>query len=147
MPQVSKYPISEDVYIRILEVFSKSIIELKNDNQVWNFFKEFLTPTEQIMLSKRFAVAFLLAKNYTYRDISKILRVSTTTISHVAFSYKYGSDFKRMVRIILKDESISEFWEKIGEKILILLASPGRKSNSWVYLREEVRKRNLSKPF
>ena len=140
MPQVSKYPIAKDVYERIIEVFSRCISDLQNENDVHLFLKEFLTPTEQIMLAKRFAIGFLLEKKYNYRDISKILRVSTTTISHVSFVYNYGENFRKMVERILKDEQLEKFWNGIGEKVLGILAQPTSKSGTWVYLKEELKK-------
>jgi len=116
MPQVSKYPVSKDVYERVFDVFLKTISDLNTKKQVQDFFKEFLSPTEQIMLAKRLATAFLIEKDYNYREISKILRVSTTTISRVALSYKYSNNFKRIVKRILKDEKIEEFWLGVGRK-------------------------------
>jgi len=147
MPQVSKYPVSKDVYERVFDVFLKTISDLNTKKQVQDFFKEFLSPTEQIMLAKRLATAFLIEKDYNYREISKILRVSTTTISRVALSYKYSNNFKRIVKRILKDEKIEEFWLGVGEKVTSLLAAPRSKAGTWVYLRQELKKRKSSKAF
>ena len=121
MPQVSKYPVSKDIYERIFDVFLKTIANLTTKNQVVSFFDEFLSPTERIMLCKRLAVAFLLAKEYDYRTISKILRVSTTTVGTVAISYKYKKNYKKVIENILKDEKIEEFWVNVGEKVAKLL--------------------------
>lgn len=140
MSQISKFPITKDVYERIIEVFSRCIADLSSDDEIHSFLKEFLTPTERIMLAKRFAIGFLLEKKYSYREISKILRVSTTTISHVALNYDYGENFKKMVKKILEDEKLEKFWNNIGEKVLNILATPTSKSGSWVYLKEELKK-------
>src|SRR3989344_7650258 len=99
MTQVSKYPVSKDVYERIFEIF----------------LKEFLTPTEQVMLAKRLSVAFLLSKDYNYREISKILRVSTGTVNRVALSYRKESHYKMVIEEILRDERMDEFWRGVGE--------------------------------
>jgi uncharacterized protein YerC len=147
MTQISKYPISDDIYQRIVEILSEAIAGLSSKSQVSLFFKEFFSPSERIMLGKRLSIGFLLAKGYKYREISKILRVSTTTITTYAMLYKYEDSYRKVVKKILKDEEVAKFWEDIGEKITLLLAKPGSKSGSWVYLKEEIKKRNNNRPF
>ena len=145
MPQVSKYPISKDVYERVFEVFLKTISALKTKGQVENFLEEFLSPTEQIMLAKRLAIAFLLAKKYDYREISKILRVSTGTVGKVAMNCEEGSSFAKVVNKILQDEKIEEFWLTVGEKLASIGAAAKSKSGGWIYIREEIRKKRMKK--
>lgn len=147
MPQVSKYPVSRDVYERIFEIFLKTIAGLTTKKQVASFLDEFLSPTEQIMLSKRLAIAFLLAKGYDYRTISKILRVSTNTVGSVAVVYKYGDIYKKVVDNVLKDEKVEEFWINVGEKVTKLLAAGRSKSGTWIYLRNELQKKKKNKVF
>lgn len=147
MSQVSKYPISKDVYERVFEVFLKTVVGLQTKRSVAQFLEEFLSPTEQIMLAKRLSIALLLEKNYDYREISKILRVSTATIGSVALCYRYGNAFKEVVKKILRDEKIEEFWTSIGEKITSILAMPGSKSGTWIYLKQELEKKRRNKPF
>ncbi len=60
MTQVSKYPISDLVYQRILEIFFETLVGIKTKAEAYQFIKDFLSPTEQTMLSKRLAIAFLL---------------------------------------------------------------------------------------
>lgn len=147
MPQISKYPISREVYDRVFDIFLKTIVDLQTKNQVIHFFKEFLSPTEQIMLAKRLAIAILLAKDFDYREISKILRVSTSTVRDIALTYKNGDGYKQVVKKLLSDEKIEEFWASVGEKIAALLALPGSKSGTWLYLKQELENRRRNKPF
>ena len=147
MPQVSKYPVPKDVYERAFEVFLKTIARLNTKRQVADFLEEFLSPTEQVMLAKRLAIAFLLSKKYDYREISKILRVSTGTVGRVAMNCEEGSNFAKVVNKILQDEKIEEFWLTVGEKIASLGAAPKSKAGSWIYLREEIRKKKRKKVF
>jgi hypothetical protein len=99
------------------------------------------------MLAKRLAIAFLVAKDYDYREISKILRVSTTTVGRVAVSYKYGKSFRHVVEKLLKDEKVEEFWLNVGEKVAAILAAPKSKSGTWIYLKQELEKKKGSKAF
>lgn len=147
MPQVSKYPIAQDVYNRIFEIFFKTIANVKNTYEVKEFLEDFLTPTEQIMLAKRLAVAVLLAKDYDYRAISKILRVSPATIAAVSVFFKYaGKGYKKVVEKILKEEKREEFWNKIDDLLSETIPPKGR---SWHYWRKEreALKRKRRKPF
>lgn len=141
MAQVSKYPVSKDVYERIFDLFIKAISDLGSRKDTSGFIQELLTPTEQVMITKRLAIAFLLAKKYEYREISKILRVSTSTVSRVAYSYKEGKYFSNSIDKILKDEKTEEFISGVGEAIAKLLAAGGSKSGSWRYLKDEIRKK------
>lgn len=148
MSQVSKYPISKDAYRRIFEIFLESISGLKTKKQLAGFLDEFLSPTEQVMLAKRLAIAFLLAKKYDYREISKILRVSTGTISRVATSLKLNKNFRGVIDNLLKNEEMEKFWLNIGEKVASILSAGGKtKSGAWVYLKEEIRKKKQDKSF
>lgn len=149
MPQVSKYPISKDVYERIYDIFLKTIVDLKAKEEIDSFLKEFLSPTEQVMLAKRLAIAFLLAKGYDYRSTAKVLRVSTGTVGNVGIAYKYGEGYKKVVNRLLKDEKLVAFWQNVGEKILNLIPDNISKGREWVYLKQELRKRKYKerKPF
>ncbi len=147
MTQISKYPVSKEVYNRVFEIFLKTVTGLYTKKTTANFLKEFLTPTEQVMLAKRLSVAFLLAKGYQHREISKILRVSTGTVNRVSISYKEGEYYGEVIEKILKDEKTDEFWREVGTVVTGLLSSGGSKSGSWKYLKEEIRKEKESKVF
>ncbi|MDP2860543.1 MAG: YerC/YecD family TrpR-related protein [bacterium] len=147
MAQVSKHPISKAVEERIFEIFSEAVRDLKNPAEIREFFSDFLSPTEEIMLAKRLAISVLLAKEYSYEDIKKILRVSPPTISRVAGFLKYtGEGYKRVVEKILTDEKAEEFWQKIDD-VLHGLVPP--KAQNWSYWRKDLeeKKRRRKKPF
>ena len=147
MTQVSKYPVSKDVYERIFDIFLKTVSGLYSKNKAGGFLKEFLTPTEQIMLSKRLAISFLLSKNYKYREITRILRVSTNTIMRVSFLNKNGKYYKQTIDKIINDEKLEDFWLNVGEKLTKVLASGKSKSGSWRYLHAEIVKKRKNKRF
>lgn len=141
MAQVSKYPISKDIADRIFDVFIKSLIKIKNATDAQNLADDLFSPTEKVMLAKRLAIAFLLMKGYQYREISKLLRVSVTTIASVNLSLKYGSNgYKAILERISKEEQLEEFFLGIAEKLFSIPASGGKGSGAWRYLRDEARK-------
>jgi uncharacterized protein YerC len=147
MPQVSKRYIGKDINERINDIFLKTILSFHSRKELSAFLQEFLTPTEKIMLSKRISIAFLLAKEYTYEQISHILKVSTTTVGNVAMSYKYLPNLKKVIDTVQKDEKIEEFLLNIAEKGTSILARSGGKGKSWKYLSNEVKKKKYSKPY
>ena len=147
MPQVSKYPISKDVYERIFDVFLKTLAGLKTKKQVSGFLKEFLTPTEQVMLAKRLAIAFLITKGYSYREIANILRVSVSTIGFASLDLKDGENYKKVIDKVLKNEEVDEFIENVGEKVAALFSVGGSKSGAWRYLKSEIQNKSKSKVF
>jgi len=148
MTQISKYPISTAVYNRILEIFFKSLAEVKMDEESRQFIRDFLTPTEQIMLAKRLAIAFLLEKEYDFRTVVKILRVSLTTVARVNLMRKYGGQgYQKMVKKLLSEEAIKDFLLKVGEALTGVVGKGEKGSGAWRYLHQELRKKQKEKPF
>lgn len=145
MSQVSKYPVRKDVYEEIFDTFLETIAGLTTKKDVSTFFNEFLTPTERIMFAKRLAIGLLIAKDYDYREISELLRVSTATIAGYSLFYKYGSGYKEVINKILRDEKIEKFMLSLAEKIASVGALGGSKAGGWIYLRNQIRKRRLKK--
>ncbi len=149
MTQVSKYPIREDVYQRILNIFLKTLINIQREDEALEFISEFLTPTEKIMLAKRLAIALLLKKGYDYQAIKAILRVSQGTVTHVNTFLKFGAQgYHRILDKIIKDERIEEFLDKVEKTILRTMPTAGRGKGAeiWRSLKYEVQ-RKKPKPF
>ncbi len=141
MAQVSKYPISNEVYERCWEIFTKTLIGIKNSKDAEEIISDLLTPTERIMLAKRLSIALLLTQGYEYREITKVLRVSFPTISMVNLALKYGKNgYKKAVDRILRDEKLKEILNKTAQA-LITPATKGKGSGSWRYLRQELEKK------
>lgn len=138
MAQVSKYPISKDVADRIFEVFIKVLLKIKNFEEAERFTYDLFSPVEKIMIAKRIAIAFLLMKGYQYREISRLLRVSLTTIGSVNLALKLGKGgYQSILEKIAKEEKLEEFFLSVAEKLLSPLALPS-KGAAWRYLLKEV---------
>lgn len=141
MAQVSKYPIPKNVADRIFDVFIKTLIKIKDTQDAQNLANDLFSPTEKIMLAKRLAIAFLLMKDYQYREISQILRVSLATISSVSKSLKFGNNgYKTILERISKEESLEDFFLKSAEKLFSIPAKSSVGGGSWRYLLQETRK-------
>lgn len=148
MAQVSKYPISNEVYERILDIFFKTLIEIRTKNEANQFIKDFLTPTEQIMLAKRLAIAFLLEKDYDHRMIAKILRVSSGTIARVNLVKKYGGEgYQKMIGKLLREEKVKDFLVQVTQAVSGEFGKSRKGGEAWRYLHKELEKKRKKKPF
>jgi TrpR-related protein YerC/YecD len=148
MAQVSKYPVSQKVYQRILGVFFQSVVKIKDRKEAEEFFNDFLTPTERIMLAKRLSIAVLLTKKYNYNSIRKILRVSPPTIAAVSTLLKYtGKGYKQVVERLLRDESIKDFLLSAIEGIAKVGSRGGKGSGDWWRLKKKIQEKKSQKPL
>jgi uncharacterized protein YerC len=118
MSQVSRIALSADLEKEIVSSFRSVITHLQTDHDVTDFLDELLTPTEKIMLAKRLAIAFLLDKNYDYRTIMSILKVSTATVSSVNKQYAHnGRGYKRVIAMMQS----SEQWKQVLNRLDVTL--------------------------
>ena len=129
MTKVSKYIVAKEVKERMFDVFWQTIADLKNPSSVQGFFQELLTPTEQLMLAKRLAIAILILKKYSYTEIIDILKVSPVTIGSIArWLNTEGQAFQVAIDKILKKERQEDFWDNL-EQFLSEIIPPGRGVN------------------
>lgn len=142
MTQVSRYPISKDVYERCWEIFINTLVGVKNSNDAKLLINDLLTPTEKVMMVKRLAIAMLLMQDYEYREITKLLKVSFGTIALVKLSLEHGSGgYKKAIDKILKDDKLKEILNKTAQA-LIAPATRGKGSGTWRYLKRELEKKS-----
>lgn len=144
MTQVSKYKLRDDIKLQIEDLFYTSIAKLKNKKEVESFLSEFLTRNEKTMLSKRVAVGILLSRGFNYREISRELKVSTSTITSYALIYKYGKNYKRMVDLIESKIKTEKVFLNLAEKFASIGAVGGAKSVGWFETRNEISKKKNS---
>src|SRR3989338_9895688 len=115
MTQVSKFPLEKQIEVQIQEMFSNAICFVNEKGDVEKLLDDILTPTERVMLAKRLGIAVLLEKGYDYREISEILKVSTTTITTVAKWKKMrGGGYRKVVGMLLAQENWGHFFELVG---------------------------------
>src|SRR3989338_9528747 len=106
----------------MFEVFEKTFLELKSVEEARLLLGDLLTPTEKIMLAKRLAIAVLLAKDYDYRQINQVLKVSFTTILAVMKQQVIdGRGYRKAVDKILHKENLEEFFADLTKNIAKVL--------------------------
>lgn len=114
MTRVSRLPIEKNVYEDSTQTFYRLIDDLEG-NEMGEFFDDFLTEEEKLMLSKRLAVAQLIRQGFDYLEIKGILKVSNGTISGVKHWLKYKKGFKIGLEKVIKREKYSELDRKVRE--------------------------------
>jgi TrpR-related protein YerC/YecD len=97
MPQVSKNPVPRETGRRIRKAFTRALVGIRSEREMERYIFDLLTPTEQIMLAKRLAIAALLIEGLPYREISERLKVSTATIGRVNVWLETAGDGYRLV--------------------------------------------------
>jgi len=147
MTQVSRYPVSPRVYERIFEIFFQSSTKIRKKEEAEQFFNDFFTPTEKIMLAKRLSIAVLLAKKYDYNSIRKILRVSPPTIAGVSKLMQFSKGYQLLVGKILKEEAIKNILLDLVEGVAIIGSQGGKGSNIWWEVRKTVKEKKRAKRF
>lgn len=146
MTQISKYPISKATHERIFELFIKTLLNVRNKADASQLIIDFFTPTEQIVLTKRLSVVFLLEKGYSYKMIGDILKVSTGTISQANRARKKGStEYKKLIAKLVKDEKNNVLISQSLIGIVTLPAQGGEGSGTWREIKKELQKKQ--KPF
>ncbi len=124
MSQVSKRFLQKKTQDRIQTLFSDSILLCDTREKSTSFLDDLLTPTEKVMLSKRFSIAFLLMENYDYSTICQILKVSRTTIGKVSYGLKEkGNGFREIYEQLKQKDFTREVINEIQDIIEEFIAS------------------------
>ncbi len=135
MSQVSKRPINKKTQDRIWSLFVSCITETNNKELAEGLIRDLLTPTERIMLTKRFSISFMLLHGYVYEDIAKVLKVSTSTVNSISRWLKTeGEGLRKIISKIEKQEKretlVSEMSFILGEHLLKAPHATGRPAKS-----------------
>lgn len=148
MPQLSRKFLDKATQERILSLFISSIVLSQTKEMAVRLVEDLFTPTEKVMLAKRFSIAFLLLEGYDYRTIASVLKVSTGTVGRVAAWLKSkGQGIKDIKEKIKQHESLNKLWNDLKEGVAeAFLMSPGM---NWKTSRKIIRriKEANQKPF
>lgn len=92
------------------------ISDLRHPREIDLFFNSFFTETEQIVFTKRLAIAQMLSKKHPYSKIRNDINVSSATISNIA-EIMEKDGIKIAVNKIRQDK-VFEKWARTINKIL-----------------------------
>jgi uncharacterized protein YerC len=144
MAKISKRIIDKNLEGHIFEVFIKILSQTDNPEDVKNLIEDLLSPTEKVMLVKRFAIAVLLSKGYTYSQIDGSLKVSRATIMTVSYWLKNGkSGYKKAVEKILNNQKKQMLINNIED--IIMQLTPPKKYESLAFNKKQKQGKDLFK--
>lgn len=130
MPQVSKKILAKDIEEKMYAIFWDAFASISSPKDIRELFDDLLGPVEKTMLAKRLAIALLLSKGYSYENIRSTLKVSFGTIARVNVWLNIkGVGYRIVVKKILHDQQMEDFWKKIEDTLISLLpplSSPGK---------------------
>ena len=114
MVHLSKKLISENVLMRIYQLFFEVISRSHSRETFLILLDDILTPTEKIMLAKRIGIIYLLIKEIDQLSIADILKVSTSTVSIYSVKfYKRDTKVIEIIKNMLIKEKVLDFMEDI----------------------------------
>lgn len=126
MPHVSRFPLKNEVKKEITKSLWWILAKFKTSQEIEKFLGDLLTPTEKTMVAKRLAIAAMLSKGYSGKEIGDVLKVSQTTVTHIKNWLEEGGEgYKMAVKKLSEKEVMDNFWKEVGE-ILVFLAGPGK---------------------
>lgn len=130
MPRASKRKLNKEINLELTENFSYLISSLQNQKEIEQFFKDFLTKEENLMLAKRLMLHLLLDNKYKSLEIQSILGISKETIRvHKANWEKGGETYKKIINKIVNRRKVKFFLQAIEKKLRPLELALQSKTN------------------
>ncbi len=77
------YEVDQKERYRMLNDFFEMVAGIKTKKEAANFFKDMLTPSESLMITRRIEIAKMLITGHTFDEIKDILKVGTNTVNSV----------------------------------------------------------------
>lgn len=147
MTQVSKHQLNEEVYRKIFLLFPQFLGSLSRKGRELVVVDALFSTTEQTMIAKRIAIAFMLVKGYGYAPISAKLKVSYGTIAKInEITKNADSIFVKELESIARHDAFSDFLNAIGYKLSVAMPPRGGNWSVWRRRIEEDRKKG-TQPF
>ena len=92
MPHVSRFRFPKSEVDRLSQKVVDAALVIRSKKELAEFFDDLLTSTEKVMLGKRLLIVMFLERGYTYREISRALKVGETTIAAVSEKLQQRGD-------------------------------------------------------
>jgi|SRR3989344_4904636 len=130
MPHISPKKLKKEHLQKLYNEFSVALEKSAKKSWAKLFLNDLLTNTEKIMLTKRFAVIFLLSKQVPVSYIAESLHMSETTIFRMYNKYDIGK-YSSVLKAISQENR--DIWG-ILEKILKAGLPPRVGRGRWKFL-------------
>lgn len=127
MARISKHHLRETVMNKTNSLFYEIFHSLNSEVDFFEIVNEILSPTEQIMISKRIVLMYLLIKNIEYDIISDTLKISQSTIAKFSLLLQRSPHIKDRLWSIAQNDRIELLFQELYSAIF----SPGTIGASW----------------
>ncbi len=118
MPRASKRKLSRELISEIDDEFINLISTLHTTNEIREFFSNFLTNEEKVMLSKRLMLHLMLEKRYKTSNIESILLISRDTVGKHKKSWIVGGiTYRQVLRKLIGKATTRKIIAKIDSKL------------------------------
>ena len=129
MTQVSRHQLQPEMAELIYSEFCGYISLIPSNTGFQDFFNDFLTSTEKIMLSKRFMIMVLLMRGQTVEHIKNTLFVSNSAVMSVSSWLKNASPATKKALSLL---DMRKDWQKFFDQMESILDKlPPGKYRNW----------------
>ena len=119
MPHISKFKCDEKAFAKIHKNFFEFISSGRNKIETQKIMSELLTRTEIIMLAKRLALVQMTAKDESWDEIIRTLKISPSTISRMSFSVENGK-YKTITNKLKRESGLSGFIDALESVLSIM---------------------------
>lgn len=135
MTQVSKHQLQPEMSALIYKEFCGFVGKVPSGAEIQEFFNDFLTSTEQTMLSKRFMIMVLLMRGHSVEQVKDTLFVSNSAVMGVSSWLKNATQStKKGLNRLNKEKDWEVFFDQI-EAVLDKL--PPGKYRNWQQVGKE----------
>ncbi|PIR79922.1 MAG: hypothetical protein COU25_02915 [Candidatus Levybacteria bacterium CG10_big_fil_rev_8_21_14_0_10_35_13] len=118
MPRASKRTFNKEIATELKANFASLISSLQYLTDIEQFFNDFLTKEEKLMLSKRLMLHLLLESKYKDFEIQSILGISRETVRiHKQNWEKGGPIYKKIINKISRGRKIKLFFKALDKKL------------------------------
>ncbi len=132
MARVSKEKLKKKVLEQINSRLIDTISKLETNSSTKNFINDLLGEEEKIVLAKRLAIIFMLQENISWYRITKLLKVSSTTVKRIALSIDSGK-YENILKIVKQKKNRVTFWDNL-DKVLKCGMPPIVGKGRWNFL-------------
>ncbi len=143
MARISKKKLKQEVLDKINNRFVATIARLGTKQSARMFLNDLLGRSEKIVLAKRLSIIFMLYEGISMYRISKLLKVSESTVKKIAVKIDRGG-YEHIIKIVKQKKNRVAFWAGM-EVILRCGMPPIVGKGRWSFLDELYGKYNLKK--
>ena len=120
MTRISKKYIKEEIISKLYRLFFEIFSRTDGQQSFLLLIDDILSPSEKIMIAKRFGIIYLLIKGVDFRSIADTLKVSTATVLFYSFTYKDKKvQTTKIIEQMLKKEKVLNFLEDLFADLTI----------------------------